>query len=59
MQSEQKMKYAWDFIVNRNDTAIMYNNRFLMFILMWYVETSSQLTINILEGVTYSTLPVL
>ncbi len=41
MQSEQKMKYAWDFIANRNDTELMYDNRFIMFALMWYVETSA------------------
>lgn len=52
------MKYAWDFIINRNDTELLYNNRFIMFGLMWYVETSASLSINILEGLTYSTLTI-
>ena len=56
---EQKIKYAWDFIENRNDVESMYRNNYVAFCLMWYIETNSNLTAAIVEGLLYGTLPLL
>jgi hypothetical protein len=59
MALEQKIKFVWDFIENRNDVESMYRNNYVAFCLMWYIETNATLTVTIVEGVLYGTLPLL
>lgn len=54
---EQKTKFAWDFIINRNDVDLLYHNNIIMFFAMLYIETNAMLTAFLMEGVLYGTLP--
>lgn len=58
MAFEQKTKYVWDFIKNRNDVELIYSNNYAAFFLMWYLETNANLTAYLMEGLTYGTLSV-
>jgi hypothetical protein len=56
LQLEQKLKYAWDFIVNRNDAVTLYDNTLPAFCAMWYIESNANLSANIVQGLWYDEL---
>ena len=59
MALEQKIKYVWDFIINRNDVELIYRHNYAAFWLMWHIETNANFVGNLLEGLLYGTLPLL
>ena len=53
LQLERKLKYASEFIENRNDLASMYDWNPVSTFTMLYIETNSMLTAAILENLMY------